>query len=128
MSEMSEKYIEIKTSDTKYSKSECLKYQGVSIFNDITKEPCHGEYNTDEFTTRFKNGLLHGGVTSEGNTLPAYETSDGHLEFFENGLLHRDNAPAIISHWGEWEEWWSHGSLVLIKSTGSIDFHLEKKG
>lgn len=114
-----EKFIELKTSDTKYSKSECLKYQGISIFNDM--KPCHGEYIMRGFTKRFKNGLLHGGKSTNGTVLPAYETDEGHVEFFENGLIHRENAPAIISNWGDWEEWWYYGTLLLIRSFVAIE-------
>lgn len=118
---MSEEIVELKTSDTSYSKAECLKYQSITIINDITQKPCHGEYSNKGFTTRFKNGLLHGGKSPDGIDLPAYESDSGHAEFYENGLLHRENAPAVISNWGDWEEWWCHGQLTIIRTSGKIN-------
>lgn len=119
--------IEIKTPDKSYSKSECLKYQGVTVFNDVTQKPCDGQYMVSETIVRFRNGLLHGGKTPDGLDIPAYETESGHTEYFENGLLHRVNAPAVISDWGDWEEWWNEGELIFIRAKGSLETEIEKK-
>lgn len=119
--------IEMKMPDVKYSKSECLKYQGVTVFNDVSKKTCNGEYAVSDTIVRFKNGLLHGDSTPDGLDIPAYETETGHTEYFKNGLLHRENAPAVISDWGDWEEWWNEGELVLIKANGSLKTELETK-
>lgn len=119
--------IEMKTPDKSYSKSECLKYQGVTVFNDVSQKPCDGQYMVSDTIVRFKNGLLHGGKTPDGLDIPAYETDIGHAEYFNKGLLHRVNAPAVISDWGDWEEWWNEGELILIRARGSLKSKLEKK-
>ena len=119
--------IEMNMPDVKYSKSECLKYQGVTVFSDSTQKPCDGEYSVSDTIVRFRNGLLHGGTTPDGLDIPAYETETGHTEYFKNGLLHRENAPAVISDWGDWEEWWNEGKLVLIKTKASLKTELETK-
>lgn len=112
---------EIQTNDKSLSHSENLKYLGVTIFNDETKKPCNGIYESFGQTVRFKNGLLHGGKNEENQDVPAYETEAGHCEFWENGLLHRESGPAVISDWGNWEEYWNHGELILIKSENKIE-------
>lgn len=119
--------IEMKTPDKSYSKSQCLKYQGVTVFNDVSQKPCDGQYMVSDTIVRFKNGLLHGGKTPDGLDIPAYETDIGHTEYFENGLLHRVNLPAVISDWGDWEEWWNEGKLILIRARGSLKTELKKK-
>lgn len=118
---------EIQTNDNRMSRSQNLKFQGVSIFNDVTQKPCNGTYETNGTIVRFKNGLLHGGKNEEHFDLPAYQTEEGHIEFFENGLLHRENAPAVISDWGDWEEYWNHGELILIKSANKIELDIENE-
>lgn len=119
--------IEMKTPDKSYSKSECLKYQGVTVFNDVSQKPCDGQYMVSDTIVRFRNGLLHGGKVPDGLDIPAYETETGHTEYFENGFLHRVNGPAVISDWGDWEEWWNEGELILIRARSSLKTELEKK-
>ena len=119
--------IEMKTPDIKYSKSECLKYQGVTVFNDVSQKPCDGEYTVSDTIVRFRNGLLHGDKTPDGLDIPAYETETGHTEYLKNGFLHRVNGPAVISDWGDWEEWWNEGELILIRARSSLKTELEKK-
>ena len=121
--------IEMKTpdKDKSYSKSECLKYQGVTVFNDVSQKPCDGQYMVSDTIVRFRNGLLHGGKAPDGLDIPAYETETGHTEYFENGFLHRVNGPAVISDWGDWEEWWNEGELILIRARSSLKTELEKK-
>ena len=119
--------IEMKTPEIKYSKSECLKYQGVTVFNDVSQKPCDGEYTGSDTIVRFKNGLLHGDKTPDGLDIPAYETETGHTEYFKNGFLHREKGPAVITDWGEWEEWWNDGELILIRARGTFKTEIEKK-
>ena len=119
--------IEMKTPDKSYSKSECLKYKGVTVFNDVSQKPCDGQYMVSDTIVRFRNGLLHGGKAPDGLDIPAYETETGHTEYFENGFLHRVNGPAVISDWGDWEEWWNEGELILIRARSSLKTELEKK-
>ena len=119
--------IEMKAPDIKYSKSECLKYQGVTVFNDVSQKPCDGEYTVSDTIVRFRNGLLHGDKTPDGLDIPAYETETGHTEYFKNGFLHREKGPAVITDWGDWEEWWNEGELILIRARGTFKTEIEKK-
>ena len=119
--------IEMKTPDIKYSKSECLKYQGVTVFNDVSQKPCDGEYTVSDTIVRFRNGLLHGDKTPDGLDIPAYETETGHTEYFKNGFLHREKGPAVITDWGDWEEWWNEGELIFIRARGTFKTEIEKK-
>ena len=119
--------IEMKTPEIKYSKSECLKYQGVTVFNDVSQKPCDGEYTVSDTIVRFRNGLLHGDKTPDGLDIPAYETETGHTEYFKNGFLHREKGPAVITDWGDWEEWWNDGELILIRARGTFKTEIEKK-
>lgn len=119
--------IEMKTPDIKYSKSECLKYQGVTVFNDVSQKPCDGEYTVSETIVRFRNGLLHSDKTLDGLDIPAYETETGHTEYFKNGFLHREKGPAVITDWGDWEEWWNEGELIFIRARGTFKTEIEKK-
>ncbi len=130
---------EIKTNDTRKSRAKNLKYQGVSIFDDKTTNPCHGEFsiqrkiirNGDETTitetVNFRHGLLQNRRDSEGLIVPAYRTDFGDAEYFENGLLHRENGPAVICDWGNWEEWWHQGSLVMIRTTNKITSEIARR-
>ena len=125
--------------DKSYSKSECLKYQGVTVFNDVSQKPCDGQYMVSDTIVRFRNGLLHGGKAPDGLDIPAYETETGDIVRkyskkhngpkivslkYNNGLV---NGPAVISDWGDWEEWWNEGELILIRARSSLKTELEKK-
>ena len=115
---------EIQTSDKRLSRSQNLKYLGVTVFSDDTKKPCNGTYDCNVTIVRFSNGLLNGGINEEKLEVPAYETEEGHSEYWKNGLLHRENAPAVISDWGNWEEYWNNGELVAIKSASKIEMNI----
>ena len=130
---------EIKTSDTKKSRAKNLKYQGVSIFEDTSTKPCHGEFAIQRKTARdggetviteivnFEHGLLQNRKDSDGLVVPAYRTDLGDAEYFENGLLHREDGPAVICDWGNWEEWWHHGTLVMIRTTNKITSEIARR-
>lgn len=111
----------LKTNDKKLSHSRCLKYQNVTVFNDSTKKPMTGVFEVSSGTLRFLDGLLDGGRNSDGQQeIPAYEANDGHVEYWDHGVIHRDGKPAVISDFGNWEEWWYHGNLLMIKSGSRI--------
>jgi hypothetical protein len=69
----------------------------------------------------FKNGLLHGGTGIEGEAQPAIELLNGHTEWREDGYLHRDDGPAVITQQGTWEEFWLHGELMKIRVFGTVE-------
>lgn len=130
---------EIKTSDTKKSRAKNLKYQGGAIFEDSSSKPCHGELSVQRNVLRggeeisvtkivnFEHGLLQNRKDSEGFVVPAYRTDLGDAEYFENGILHRENGLAVICDWGNWEEWWQHGTLVMIRTTSKITLEIVKR-
>lgn len=110
-------------SGTALSKSRCLEYAGVTIFNASTKRPMTGSWTTSSGIIRFMDGLLNGGRDNIRHVdLPAYEAFDGHVEYWEKGMLHREHKPAVISDYGNWEEWWYHGKLLMINSNSRIVF------
>jgi hypothetical protein len=65
---------------------------------------------------RLNDGFLSNQDDGEGGTLPAVEAEDGHTEWWENGFLHREEGPAVITDGGTWEEYWEKGLLERIES------------
>ncbi|MCR4939031.1 MAG: hypothetical protein K5930_02840 [Treponemataceae bacterium] len=73
-------------------------------------ELANGTYPLEGCYFRFKNGLLNNELKDDGKVLPAIESKDGtHVEFYENGKLHRKDGPAIIDLLDNIEEWWFEG-------------------
>jgi len=112
-------FLELKTHDVRYSRSAFLKY-AKKTFGDKADGAMHGEYLIDGVITRFHNGLLHGGTDIAGEPQPAVILPDNHTEWWEMGVLHRDEGPAVISKFGDWEEFWVRGTLVMIRSKEKI--------
>lgn len=70
-----------------------------------------GDILLPKMIMRFKNGLLHG----EGE--PAVSCTDGHLEFWKNGHLHKDDGPAVVNIMEQedgidYEEYWINGERI----------------
>jgi hypothetical protein len=72
---------------------------------DEHNNPKEGDYLAENNSIlRFKNGYLH------GENEPAVVCDDGHIEFWNNGKLHRGKGdPAIISQSGDITEFWTNG-------------------
>lgn len=97
--------------------------QGVRI---LTEEGniANGDYILDEVTIRCMNGLLNDNVDNEGHPQPAIETHDGsHVEHWRKGLLHCDNAPAVVDTFDDYERWFLNGHEVqpVEKPEGESD-------
>jgi len=64
---------------------------------------------------RFRNGLLDGDIYVNGQyirTKPAVET-DGHIEYWREGKLHRDGGLAAVSSDGfTHKEYWINGERI----------------
>ncbi|MCR4714271.1 MAG: hypothetical protein K5751_07820 [Treponemataceae bacterium] len=76
-----------------------------------------GTYFVEDWILRYKDGLLNNEQGENGEVLPAVEKNDGtHYEFFVNGKLHREDAPAIIDLLDDIEEWWLNGNQVRSPS------------
>lgn len=64
---------------------------------------------------RFKNGLLDGDFSEDGVNLvvqPAVET-EGHIEYWRKGMLHRDNGlPAVSTNGFSENEYWENNKRV----------------
>jgi len=110
---------ELKTDDIRFSRSVFLKYAG-KTFGSAKNEALHGEKLIDGIITRFHNGLLHGGTNFVGEPQPAVILPDNHTEWWEMGKLHNEEGPAVISKFGDWEEFWVHGQLVMIRAKEEI--------
>ena len=79
----------------------------------ITEEGtlANGDYILDDVIIRCKNGLLGDSTDENGELLPAIETRDGnHVEHWVNGVLHCENAPAIVDNIDNYEKWYINGT------------------
>ena len=77
-------------------------------FFDENDQPREGDYlDEDDTIIRYHDGYIH------SDDEPAIETADCHMEFWQHGRLHRaDFRPAVISDYGETEEYWLSGERV----------------
>jgi hypothetical protein len=91
-----------------------LESNGASdLCRDKEGRPLEGTVITEDgIIRRFRNGLLDGdSYTPEGKriTQPAVE-GPGHLEYWREGKLHRDQGlPAVSSRGFHCREWWVEG-------------------
>jgi hypothetical protein len=114
------------------SRSHFLDYLGRKLVSesDADYETCQdrdllygvaGPWDSEEGETgvicivRVKDGFLSNRLDSNGELLPAVETANGHTEWWEAGLLHRRDGPAVFSDGGAWQEWWEEGRLLRIE-------------
>lgn len=71
-----------------------------------------------EVIMRFRHGLLDGdSFTKNGKLIvqPAVET-EGHIEYWRKGKLHRDNGePAVYAEGFSAKEWWENGNRLEDK-------------
>jgi hypothetical protein len=110
---------ELKTQDARYSRSAFLKYAD-KTFGNSDNASMNGEYLIDNVIVRFKNGFLHGGTDFVSEPQPAVILPDNHTEWWDMGRLHRNDGPAVVSKFGDWEEFWTHGTLILIRSKDPV--------
>jgi hypothetical protein len=119
---------EKRTADPAYrSKSERLAWNYThQKIRDAYFIPVDGikQYLKSHLIQRFIDGFLDGDTfTGSGKLLvkPAYEEG-GHLEYWRNGLLHRDNnQPAVISRNGKIKEWWFNGVFIGNEKEGEYN-------
>lgn len=57
---------------------------------------------------RIHRGNLHGFTVDN----PAFQAEDGHIEYLCDGVLHREDGPAVIADEGRVLENWHHGQRV----------------
>lgn len=87
-------------------------FQGVRVLTD-EGNIANGDFILDGLTIRCKNGLLDDNVDDEGNSQPAIETHDGsHVEHWKNGLLHCEDAPAVVDTFDSYERWFLNGREI----------------
>jgi hypothetical protein len=103
------------------SRSRFLKYAGVKVYDEAISgcPPLEGDHLLGETIVRFAGGLLSNRLDEDGETLPAVEALDGHTEWWENGLLHRTDGPAVLDEGGLWEEYWQEGRAVQASVNAS---------
>jgi hypothetical protein len=106
--------VKLENVSEKNSKTYFPQYSGKIISDETGKQKMEGERFVKGVIIRFKDGYIHGGQGVEGNSQPAIECGDSQVEYWENGYLHREDGPAIIAEFGDWEEYWDHGKLVYI--------------
>lgn len=91
------------------------RYQNVRLL-DSDRRVSHGDYVLENINVRVNDGFLNNVVRVEDGQeiiLPAIESFDGHhLEYWENGRLHRKDGPAVIDIDDKYEEWWIDGKRV----------------
>lgn len=87
-------------------------YQHLRIF-DAQGNIANGDYVKEEVIIRTDNGYLNDVIDPDGNYLPAIEFLDGsHYEHWKNGVLHYENAPAVVDIVDKREEWWFNGKKL----------------
>jgi hypothetical protein len=115
-------WTKIEGATIKDSRGLFLKFLGNNIYDTELGTALEGQRRIDGTILRFKGGKIHGGKDVEGNDQPAIECTDVHTEWWEDGLIHKDNGPAIISQFGDWEEYWNHGVLqnIIVRKPDNI--------
>jgi hypothetical protein len=106
--------IKLEKATKKDSRGLFLEFLGKSIYDGEAAGPINGDRVIQGVVIRFEGGYIHGGKDIDGNSQPAIECGDTHTEWWEKGYLHREDGPAIISEFGDWEEYWDRGKLVAI--------------
>jgi hypothetical protein len=91
-----------------------LKFQGKAVYDEGAQKAASGDRMIQETIIRFEGGYIHGGLDLDGRPQPAIECKDAHTEWWEKGFLHREGGPAVVSDFGDWEEYWERGKLVSI--------------
>jgi hypothetical protein len=111
--------VKLENTDREMSRSLFLKFEGKTISEESGKSAIQGERIVKGVIVRFKDGYIHGGTDSDGFPQAAIECRDQHKEWWENGRLHHESGPAVISDFGDWEEYWNQGELVSIYQRGT---------
>jgi hypothetical protein len=107
--------VKLEGADESKSRALFAKFQGVRIWDNAANAYSNGEVLLEDGTIiRYKDGFIHAVPDEENYPVPAVECTDSHVEFWEDGHIHRDDFPAVISEYGDWEEYWSKGKLVAI--------------
>jgi hypothetical protein len=93
------------------------------IATDADGKPLEGTIVLEDgIIRRFRGGLLDGdSYTQEGKLLtqPAIE-GPGHLEYWREGCLHRDDGlPALSSKGFTRKEWWTAGKFIKKETSNA---------
>jgi hypothetical protein len=86
------------------------EFQNKQIFND-KNEPLTEQIFIHNFIVNFENGYINNRNCneSEDEEYPAIECIDAHIEYWEKGVLNRNNEPAVISCGENIIECWEEG-------------------
>ena len=90
------------------SVSRFLKFNN-KLINDDSGNPLQGDVFKENVILRFKDGKLH------GSNEPAVECLDNHHEYWVDGVLTREDGPAVISDYGDIREYWDNGKLINVE-------------
>ena len=97
------------------------QFQNKQVFNK-EGEPLNEQIYLYDFIINFEDGLIDNRYSDfENGITPAISCIDAHAEYWEKGLLHRDDGPAVISTDGI--EYWQNG--VFNKNVISDDDEFE---
>jgi hypothetical protein len=85
------------------------KFQKIQILND-KNEPLNEQIFIHNFLVNFEDGYISNWYNeSEDEMHPAIECVDAHIEYWEKGMLNRNNKPAVISCGDNIIECWENG-------------------
>jgi len=92
-------------------------FQKKQVF-DEKGEPLNKQIYTPKCIINFENGFIDDRYTElENGITPAITCTDGHMEYWEKGVLHKDDGPAVYSV-VDGIEYWQNG--VLNKKSPSV--------
>jgi hypothetical protein len=87
------------------------KFQKRRVFNE-KDEPLYGQIFVHDCIINFEDGYINNWYNEAENELcPAIDCVDAHMEFWEKGVLHRTDGPAVDSSALEIVEFWKNGQL-----------------
>jgi hypothetical protein len=79
----------------------------------MENEPLNEPIFINDFMVNFENGYINSWYNeSEDELQPAIDCIDGHIEYWEDGVLNRNNAPAVISAGDDKIEYWENGERI----------------
>jgi len=95
--------------------SRFIKFQNKQILNE-RNEPLNEQIVYNGCIINFEHGYIHNRYEeSSDKPFPAIECIDAHIEYWEKGLLHKNDKPAVISVGDNIVEFWEKGKNLKEK-------------
>jgi hypothetical protein len=90
-------------------------FQKTRVLNS-NDEPLNGQIYNNDCIINFADGFISDWYNEEYQcTQPAIECSDTHIEYWENGLIKKNDNPAVVSSYGEKLGFYRNGKLINIE-------------